>query len=101
MIRHPISELYSFEMGWRIDRKSTRLKSSHSQISYAVFCLKKKKNTPTRQLPNHSTRSANPNQATPPRRSSRPHDLHTAPTTAHVLHLPHPPYGSREPPAHP
>src|SRR2546427_11710948 len=27
----------------QIDRKSTRLNSSHSQISYAVFCLKKKK----------------------------------------------------------
>src|SRR6266568_3610890 len=27
------------------DRKSTRLNSSHSSISYAVFCLKKKKNT--------------------------------------------------------
>src|SRR2546427_4343469 len=38
--------------GWTqhaaIDRKSTRLNSSHSQISYAVFCLKKKKT----QLPN-------------------------------------------------
>src|SRR2546430_5098097 len=30
--------------GDRADRKSTRLNSSHSQISYAVFCLKKKKN---------------------------------------------------------
>src|SRR2546430_12458331 len=30
------------EAGGRIDRKSTRLNSSHSQISYAVFCLKKK-----------------------------------------------------------
>src|SRR2546430_4559393 len=30
----------------RTDRKSTRLNSSHSQISYAVFCLKKKKNLP-------------------------------------------------------
>src|SRR2546430_12740123 len=33
---------------WRIvvkDRKSTRLNSSHSQISYAVFCLKKKAST--------------------------------------------------------
>src|SRR2546430_10181377 len=30
------------------DRKSTRLNSSHSQISYAVFCLKKKKKTSTR-----------------------------------------------------
>src|SRR3989440_5039188 len=28
------------------DRKSTRLNSSHDQISYAVFCLKKKKKTP-------------------------------------------------------
>src|SRR2546427_9328342 len=28
---------------WHADRKSTRLNSSHSQISYAVFCLKKKK----------------------------------------------------------
>src|SRR5206468_5226661 len=27
---------------WRRDRKSTRLNSSHDQISYAVFCLKKK-----------------------------------------------------------
>src|SRR2546427_7039093 len=30
------------------DRKSTRLNSSHSQISYAVFCLKKKKKTTTK-----------------------------------------------------
>src|SRR5258707_4722277 len=33
----------------RGDRKSTRLNSSHANISYAVFCLKKKKNR-TRQL---------------------------------------------------
>src|SRR2546430_6037589 len=31
----------------KIDRKSTRLNSSHSQISYAVFCLKKKKAQPS------------------------------------------------------
>src|SRR5256886_7118300 len=31
------------------DRKSTRLNSSHSQISYAVFCLKKKKRTDPRR----------------------------------------------------
>src|SRR5205809_2861115 len=31
----------------REDRKSTRLNSSHGYISYAVFCLKKKKNTKT------------------------------------------------------
>src|SRR5260221_2399351 len=29
---------------WRQDRKSTRLNSSHTVISYAVFCLKKNKN---------------------------------------------------------
>src|SRR5206468_11881461 len=34
-------ELDVFEAG--LDRKSTRLNSSHDQISYAVFCLKKKK----------------------------------------------------------
>src|SRR2546427_1493286 len=37
---------YTMTSPWsspRIDRKSTRLNSSHSQISYAVFCLKKKK----------------------------------------------------------
>src|SRR5688572_31936439 len=33
-----------------IDRKSTRLNSSHSQISYAVFCLKKKKNLPALRI---------------------------------------------------
>src|SRR5205085_12655812 len=33
----------SSALGQRRDRKSTRLNSSHSQISYAVFCLKKKK----------------------------------------------------------
>src|SRR2546422_7086244 len=32
------------------DRKSTRLNSSHGYISYAVFCLKKKKNTRIAQL---------------------------------------------------
>src|SRR5689334_24307109 len=33
------------------DRKSTRLNSSHSSISYAVFCLKKKKSKKTRICP--------------------------------------------------
>src|SRR2546427_6642703 len=33
------------------DRKSTRLNSSHSQISYAVFCLKKKKLMPRLDVP--------------------------------------------------
>src|SRR5205085_5685639 len=41
----------------RRDRKSTRLNSSHSQISYAVFCLKKKKtNQLQRTTTQHPTR---------------------------------------------
>src|SRR5438270_6913312 len=39
-----------------LDRKSTRLNSSHSQISYAVFCLKKKNNVRLRL----STRTRDP-----------------------------------------
>src|SRR2546429_4402377 len=35
------------------DRKSTRLNSSHGYISYAVFCLKKKKNTTSSYLPTY------------------------------------------------
>src|SRR2546430_10053556 len=38
------------------DRKSTRLNSSHSQISYAVFCLKKKNNTSLLQCAVESVR---------------------------------------------
>src|SRR5476649_2878284 len=40
--------------GW-LDRKSTRLNSSHTVISYAVFCLKKKKNNRFRQFDNRAT----------------------------------------------
>src|SRR3712207_7093500 len=36
------------------DRKSTRLNSSHANISYAVFCLKKKKKSTYNQLHHHS-----------------------------------------------
>src|SRR2546422_6832586 len=38
------------QSGQNQDRKSTRLNSSHGYISYAVFCLKKKKNTNQQQL---------------------------------------------------
>src|SRR2546430_6828383 len=37
------------------DRKSTRLNSSHSQISYAVFCLKKKKQGGFPHVASHQT----------------------------------------------
>src|SRR2546430_12590000 len=39
------------------DRKSTRLNSSHSQISYAVFCLKKKKITAAPKFTQHQANS--------------------------------------------
>src|SRR5260221_3266821 len=39
------------------DRKSTRLNSSHTVISYAVFCLKKKTDTPTNANLSHAHRS--------------------------------------------
>src|SRR5688572_32710908 len=43
----------------RRDRKSTRLNSSHSQISYAVFCLKKK----TKQQSNPPLRQTRPSSS--------------------------------------
>src|SRR2546430_6977136 len=52
------------------DRKSTRLNSSHSQISYAVFCLKKK-NTPT--PPRSTTKVPRISQ---PDSTSRSYSLH-------------------------
>src|SRR2546430_5345269 len=41
------NELKPIERDALLDRKSTRLNSSHSQISYADFCLKKKKRVQT------------------------------------------------------
>src|SRR2546427_9130456 len=43
-------QLHAAEAALDLDRKSTRLNSSHSQISYAVFCLKKKKKTRDRRV---------------------------------------------------
>src|SRR5699024_12388207 len=40
---------------WSKDRKSTRLNSSHVSISYAVFCLKKKRNRSEWERPLHET----------------------------------------------
>src|SRR2546427_7407213 len=57
-----------------LDRKSTRLNSSHSQISYAVFCLKKKKNNETASV-SHSRTPAPPSNRTPMnlRKTTPPH----------------------------
>src|SRR2546430_12189234 len=46
-VRDQLLRYGRYVFGWKKDRKSTRLNSSHSQISYAVFCLKKKKNHQT------------------------------------------------------
>src|SRR2546430_4650427 len=48
------------------DRKSTRLNSSHSQISYAVFCLKKKKQPHMPLLPFHAVRNPLARRPHPP-----------------------------------
>src|SRR5437588_6697272 len=40
---YPESGTLAKDQTWKKDRKSTRLNSSHTVISYAVFCLKKKK----------------------------------------------------------
>src|SRR5688572_31495684 len=54
---HPEGDLLALLEGGGVqDRKSTRLNSSHSQISYAVFCLKKKKKKLKRTLPQHQQR---------------------------------------------
>src|SRR2546422_5228410 len=48
---NPYAKLNAGEMlnPFRLDRKSTRLNSSHGYISYAVFCLKKKNNEHEKQ----------------------------------------------------
>src|SRR2546427_7771045 len=63
VLRNPVRDVFGLvkldhDLGVvrKTDRKSTRLNSSHSQISYAVFCLKKKKNSSRyvqRQLREH------------------------------------------------
>src|SRR5688572_31764465 len=48
-LTHEPETIRAFRDTWELgDRKSTRLNSSHSQISYAVFCLKKKKKKNTK-----------------------------------------------------
>src|SRR6478672_12666084 len=47
-------------LGSNGDRKSTRLNSSHDQISYAVFCLKKKKGASARSGPRPLVRGSGP-----------------------------------------
>src|SRR2546430_8178980 len=68
----------------QLDRKSTRLNSSHSQISYAVFCLKKKKTS-------HSVRSFSSRFAPSPSGVAESHQpLSDLPTVARSMSLPPP-----------
>src|SRR3989454_3166206 len=61
-IRHAISPIvsYRYAPGSEVsaDRKSTRLNSSHLVISYAVFCLKKKKKRSTSYITTKENRAA-------------------------------------------
>src|SRR2546430_8098417 len=51
--RATLQRQHHFPLDLARDRKSTRLNSSHSQISYAVFCLKKKKKRQTSTTPDN------------------------------------------------
>src|SRR2546430_7611230 len=82
-----------------LDRKSTRLNSSHSQISYAVFCLKKKiesaaRATVTRQYlltPRLHKAIYNPTNSKHCDNSAHPHDpgCHAYTSDLHYLHVAH------------
>src|SRR2546427_6975921 len=63
--RQRFGKLNAHDLGASLDgdRKSTRLNSSHSQISYAVFCLKKKKTAHSTRTP--LTRSDDPSYVDP------------------------------------
>src|SRR5256884_3743708 len=88
-------ELRHSPRGDNCDRKSTRLNSSHGYISYAVFCLKKKKNRHTQPVlplsPASATAPTLPRR--PTGRSPNPplYDTHQH-TSTHLLHrIPHHP----------
>src|SRR3989440_5812156 len=69
-------------LGYSIDRKSTRLNSSHDQISYAVFCLKKKKK-------NRRTLITLPEKKMSPK-NRLGHDMIPAPRSHVAKQRPHP-----------
>src|SRR3712207_7519480 len=60
--RMPLFQMLGLEVGDAHvirDRKSTRLNSSHANISYAVFCLKKKKKTDNKDSQDKISNSSN------------------------------------------
>src|SRR3989304_94432 len=56
-----LASIYAVSIALQLDRKSTRLNSSHGYISYAVFCLKKKK----KQRDPHLSHNEQPAQTLP------------------------------------
>src|SRR5262245_62246074 len=56
-----LQSIWTSSCGFGTDRKSTRLNSSHLGISYAVFCLKKKKKN-THHKPRHQANTSNSTQ---------------------------------------
>src|SRR5438309_8184606 len=65
------------------DRKSTRLNSSHSSISYAVFCLKKKKK---KKKKNKKKKKKNKNQIKSIKQKKKRHTQNEKYTNTHVEH---------------
>src|SRR5256886_5662099 len=74
-----------------LDRKSTRLNSSHSQISYAVFCLKKKTILDHGDLPTPLTG----NGRALPYRFAGAHHPPLRPHVEGMIHFQHSPYAVR------
>src|SRR5687768_17931611 len=74
----------TYEIRRGLDRKSTRLNSSHGYISYAVFCLKKKK----KQYNRHTQRSPTLNNTLENllAHHSCPQYPHSLPAHSHSLH---------------
>src|SRR3712207_7070571 len=91
---------FSSNSGQSSDRKSTRLNSSHANISYAVFCLKKKKKNKNRHIFNTRKKTALPTphhhtphahiHSRPPRSHTTPHTTPppTSPTQSHLYASP-------------
>src|SRR5947209_15550038 len=64
-----------------LDRKSTRLNSSHANISYAVFCLKKKKkNNKTRQITTNNEQTQTKKKTNQNTRKHKKTTIHTTHT---------------------
>src|SRR2546430_5197950 len=87
-VNEPISSTDAPRATPIIDRKSTRLNSSHSQISYAVFCLKKKKQL-TRHNRHHSRISS---RLGPHPSRSKSHQRIQFLLTSSICRLPAPPH---------